>query len=115
MAFRVEKVSEEIKQKLNSAISKDLMELNLGLVTITKVIMSPDLKIAKVYVSFIGNRETPEKCVDRLNYRKRHIRYMLAKHVNLKYMPELNFYYDDTMEYADRINKLINDLHKGNA
>ena len=115
MAFRVEKVSEEIKQKLNSAISKDLMELNLGLVTITKVIMSPDLKIAKVYVSFIGNRETPEKCIDRLNYRKRHIRFMLAKHVNLKYMPELNFYYDDTMEYADRISKLINDLHKGNA
>ena len=115
MAFRVEKVSEEIKHKLNTAISKDLMELNLGLVTITKVIMSPDLKYAKVYVSFIGNKEPAEKCVDRLNYRKKHIRYMLAKNIKLKYMPELVFYYDDTMEYADRISKLINDLHKKDA
>jgi ribosome-binding factor A len=115
MAFRVEKVSEEIKHKLNGAMSKDLMELNLGLVTISKVIMSPDLKLAKVYVSFLGNKEPAAKCVDRLNFRKAHIRFLLAKQIKVKYIPDLTFYHDDTIEYADRINKLINDLHKGDA
>jgi ribosome-binding factor A len=115
MAYRVEKVSEEIKHKLNTAMSKDLSELNLGLVTISKVIMSPDLKLAKIYVSFIGNKEPSEKCIDRLNYRKKHIRYMLAKQISLKYIPELTFYYDDTMEYADRIDKLFKEINKSDA
>lgn len=112
MTHRTEKVAEEIKHKLNSAMSKDLMELNLGLVTISKVIMTPDLRIAKIYVTFLGNKEPVEKCLDRINYRKKHIRYLLAKNLKIKYIPELNFYYDDTLDYADKINKLLNEVKK---
>ena len=61
MSHRPEKVAEEIKHKLNSAMSKDLMELNVGLVTISKVMMTPDLRIAKIYVTFLGNKEPVEK------------------------------------------------------
>jgi ribosome-binding factor A len=111
MSVRTEKVAEEIKHKLNTAMSKDLMELNMGLVTISKVIMTPDLKIAKVYITILGNKEPVEKCLERINLRKKNIRYTLAKHIALKYTPELFFYYDDTAEYADRINKLLHDLH----
>ncbi|MBI5404252.1 MAG: 30S ribosome-binding factor RbfA [Ignavibacteriae bacterium] len=112
MSHRPEKVAEEIKHKLNSAMSKDLMELHIGLVTISKVMMTPDLRIAKVYVTFLGNREPVEKCLDRINFRKKHIRFLLAKHLNMKYIPELNFYYDDTLDYADKINKLLNEVRK---
>jgi ribosome-binding factor A len=112
MSHRPEKVAEEIKHKLNSAMSKDLMELNIGLVTISKVLMSPDLRIAKVYVTFLGNKEPVEKCLDRINFRKKHIRFLLAKHLNIKYIPDLNFYYDDTLDYADKINKLLNEVKK---
>jgi ribosome-binding factor A len=112
MSHRPEKVAEEIKHKLNSAMSKDLMELHLGLVTISKVMMSPDLRIAKVYVTFLGNKEPIEKCMDRINFRKKHIRFLLAKHLTVKYIPELNFYYDDTLDYADKISKLLNEVKK---
>jgi ribosome-binding factor A len=112
MSHRPEKVAEEIKHKLNSAMSKDLMELHLGLVTISKVMMSPDLRIAKVYVTFLGNQEPIEKCMDRINFRKKHIRFLLAKHLTVKYIPELNFYYDDTLDYADKISKLLNEVKK---
>jgi ribosome-binding factor A len=112
MSFRVEKISEEIQHKLNTAMSKDLMELHIGLVTISKVIMSPDLRLAKVYISLLGNKDTPEKCIEKINLRKKHIRFLLAKHISLKYMPELIFYYDDTLEYADKINKLLKEVNK---
>jgi len=92
-------------------MSRDLSELNLGLVTISKVMMSPDLKLAKIYVTILGNTLPPEKCVDKLNLRKSHIRYLLGKNIRLKYTPDLQFYYDDTMEYADRINRLLNDIN----
>jgi ribosome-binding factor A len=113
MSIRTEKVAEEIKHKLNTAMSKDLSEISgLGLVTISKVIMSPDLKIAKVYLSFLGNKEPVEKCLEKINNKKRHIRYILAKHIILKYMPDLLFFYDDTIEYADKMQKLINEINK---
>lgn len=112
MSLRTEKVSEELKHKLNTAMTKDLSELSVGLVTISKVIVSPDLKNAKVYVTFIGNKEPVEKCIEKINNRKGHIRYNLAKSITLKYTPEIIFYHDDTSEYADKIQKIFNDLNK---
>ena len=114
MSIRADKVAEEIKHKLNTAMSRDLAELNMGLVTISNVIMAPDLKLAKVYVTFLGNTLPPEKCVEKLNLRKSHIRFLLGKSIRLKYTPDLKFYYDDTVEYADRINKLLKDINDGN-
>jgi ribosome-binding factor A len=113
MSIRTEKVAAEIKHKLNTAMSRDLSELGgLGLVTISKVIMSPDLKLAKVYLSFLGNTESVEKCLEKINNKKKHIRFLLAKHIVLKYMPDLNFYHDDTLEYADKMQKLLNEIKR---
>lgn len=112
MSLRTEKVAEELKHKLSTTMSKDLSELSVGLVTISKVIVSPDLKNAKVYVTFIGNKEPIEKCIEKLNVRKGHIRFVLAKSITLKYTPEIKFYHDDTSEYADKIQKIFNDLKR---
>lgn len=112
MAFRVEKVAEDIKHKMNTAMSKDIAEINIGLVTISKVILSPDLKNAKIYVTFLGNKDSNEKCIDRLNFRKKHIRFMLGKQLRIKYIPEIHFYYDDTLDTAERVFKILNDLKK---
>ena len=112
MSVRTEKVAGEIKHKLNSAMSKDLSEISdIGMVTISKVIVSPDMKLAKIYLSFLGNKEPIDICLERINSKKKHIRYLLARHISLKYMPDLNFYHDDTIEYADKIQKLINTLN----
>ncbi|HWQ82351.1 MAG TPA: 30S ribosome-binding factor RbfA [Ignavibacteria bacterium] len=108
----MEKVAEEIKHRLNSVMTKDLSDLNAGLITISRVLMTPDLKLAKVYISFLGNKEPADKLIERINYRKPHIRYMLGRQLTMKYTPDLIFFFDDTMEYADRINKLLNDVKK---
>lgn len=111
MSVRMEKVGEEIKNKLNFVMSKDLSEISgLGLVTITKVLMTPDLKIAKVYLSFLGNKEPIDTCLEKINNKKKHIRYLLAKQIILRFMPDLNFYHDDTAEYADKMTKLLNEV-----
>ncbi len=112
MSIRMEKVAEEIKHRLNSVMTKDLSDLNAGLITISRVLMTPDLKLAKVYISFLGNKEPADKLIERINYRKPHIRYMLGRQLTMKYTPDLIFFFDDTMEYADRINKLLNDVKK---
>ena len=113
MSVRSEKVAEEIKHQLSTAMAKDLSEIpGIGLVTISKVIMAPDLKLAKVYLSFLANKEPVDKCLEKINIKKRHIRFLLAKHIVLKYVPELMFYHDDTIEYADKIQKIFNEIHR---
>jgi ribosome-binding factor A len=115
MSIRTERVAEEIKHRMNSAMSRDILDLNAGLITVSKVIMSPDLKLAKIYVSFLGNKEPVEVLIERINDRKKHIRFLLGKQLSLKYVPEIIFYYDDTMDYADKINKLLNEVKKSDT
>jgi ribosome-binding factor A len=112
MSIRKERVAEEIKHQINTAMSRDLSELNLGLVTVTSVVMSPDLKIAKIYLTFLGSKETPEKAIAKIDSRKKHIRYELGKHLKLKFTPDIMFFYDDTAEYAEHINKILRDIKK---
>jgi ribosome-binding factor A len=112
MSVRSEKVSEEIKHRISDVLTKDLAELKLGLVTVTKVFMSNDLRTAKIYLSFIGNKEPAAECIDKINYRKKLIRMHLSSRIYLKSMPELFFYYDDTSEYASRIDELIKKIHQ---
>jgi ribosome-binding factor A len=112
MSVRSEKVSEEIKHRISEVLTKDLAELHLGMVTVTNVTMSADLKTAKIYVSFIGNKEPGAVCVDKINYRKKLIRMHLSSKIYIKSVPELFFYFDDTTEYASRIDELIKKIHE---
>ena len=112
MSIRTEKVAEEIKHKLNVAMSPDLQELNLGLVTISKVIVSPDLKIAKTYLSFLGNKLPVKECLKLITERKPHIRFLLGKQLTFRYTPDLLFFHDDTIEYADHIEKILKSIKK---
>ena len=112
MSIRTEKVAEEIKNKLNVAMAPDLQELNLGLVTISKVIVSPDLKIAKTYLSFLGNKLSIKECLKLITERKPHIRFLLGKQLTFRYTPDLLFFHDDTIEYADHIEKILKSIKK---
>jgi len=112
LSIRTEKVAQEIKHKLSTAMMKDLENLNLGLVTISKVIVSPDLKIAKVYLSFLGNKEPIETCLKRITEKKGHIRFLLGKQLTIRYTPDLLFFHDDTIEYADHIEKILKNVKK---
>jgi ribosome-binding factor A len=112
MSIRTEKVAEEIKHQIAGVLSKDLAELNMGLVTVTKVRIATDLKNAKIYLSFLANKEPVEKCLEKINSRKKQIRMHLGSRIHLRYMPELDFYHDDTTEYANRIDELIKEIHK---
>lgn len=112
MSIRTEKVAEEIKHQIAGVLSRDLAELNLGLVTVTKVRVPADLKNAKIYLSFLGNKEPVDVCLEKINNRKKQIRMHLSSQIHLRFMPELAFYHDDTIEYANRIEEIIKEIHK---
>ncbi len=74
--------------------------------TVPEVRMSPDLKLATVYVLTLGGGET-EEAVTHLDKHKRYLRGLLAKRVNMKFMPELRFKVDTSFAASARIEELL--------
>tara|TARA_B100001964_G_C13695675_1_gene363749 strand:+ start:211 stop:465 length:255 start_codon:yes stop_codon:yes gene_type:complete len=82
------------------------------LLTVSKVKVTDDLKIAKVYFTFLENKKPIEEVLEIIKSKHNHIRHLLGLNINLKYVPQLRFYHDNTLEHAQRINELIKKVHK---
>lgn len=109
---RMNKINEELKREISKVISLELKNPNLkGLITVTQVETTPDLRYAKVFVSMIGvnNRK------DTLGILKRSsgfIRSEVARTVNLRNTPELVFVFDESIEYGARIDNILKYITK---
>ncbi len=108
MSIRTEKVSSEIKKAIAQPISDIANNLEAGLATVTAVRISPDLKIAKVYLSLYGKKDYPvSNFIDELTRKQGQLRHYLGTKVRLRFTPELHFYIDDTLDQMEHIQKLL--------
>ncbi len=109
---RMSKVDEEIKRELSVIISQDLKNPNItGLISVTKVKTSPDLKSTKVYVSIL-NSKSKKNTMQGLKNASGFIRSELARRIVLRYTPELIFEIDDSMEYGAKIDNILKEIIK---
>lgn len=96
---RMNRVDEEIKKAVSKIISQDLHDPKLtGLISVTSVKTTPDLRYARVYVSMIGCKSQKENLAI-LKKSSGFIRSLVAKEVNLRITPELVFEFDESIEY----------------
>ena len=99
MNNRMDKVNEELKKALGKIISQELKDPKLtGLITVTGVKTTPDLKYSRVFISMIGCKSQKEN-IAILKKSSGFIRSLIAKEVNLKFTPELVFEFDESIEY----------------
>jgi ribosome-binding factor A len=108
---RQKRVSNLIKEELSRLIIESFQDSTSGLITITHVSMSKDLKNAHVYLSVIGHSPKQE-ILDLLNKRQGYLRKAVASKTKLKYNPLLIFSLDDSFEYEERIQNVIKTLNK---
>lgn len=107
---RMEKVDEEFKREIGRIIDQDLKNTNItGLISVTKVKVSPDLKSARVYISIL-NAKSKKNTLDGLNKATGFIRSELARRINLRYTPSLTFELDESMEYGAHIESILNEI-----
>ncbi len=106
---RQQKVGRLIQKELSSIFQKECSDYVTGVIaTVTKVRVSPDLSYAKVYMSIFPFNKN-EELMQRFTSGKKHIRLYLGKRVKsqLRIVPELSFYLDDSMEYIENIETLL--------
>ncbi len=112
MGLRIEKVASLLHRELGAIISTECAGSGYGFTTVTEVRMTPDLRLAKVYVSIFGDEKAREKTLKHLETQKKEIRHQMAGRVSMKYVPALQFYHDATLDNVMHLEKLIKDIHK---
>ena len=109
MSFRVERLGSLLKKDLGEIIQKDYQPEGT-FVTITNVRVTPDLSIAKVYLSVFSPRRDEQIVYQFIDENIVEIRYKLAGKIKnqVRKIPELHFYADDTSEYVNKMQSLFN-------
>lgn len=110
--FRSERYGRELKKILSELIQREVDTTAVGLVTVTNVIASRDLKHAKVYVSALSDAVDGENVEQFFKRRKSYIRGLLGREITSKSVPELAFHYDETSEVVDRMERIFSQIHE---
>ena len=109
---RMNKIDEELKKEISNIISLELKNPHLtGLISVSKVKTTPDLRYARVYVTMINEKSKKENLAI-LKKSSGFIRSTLAKNVNLRYTPELVFEFDESIEYGNKIDEILKEITK---
>ncbi|NUO83043.1 30S ribosome-binding factor RbfA [candidate division KSB1 bacterium] len=104
---RATRVASLLREVLSEILATQLKDPSVGRVTISRVTVSDDIRHAKVFFSLLGNEGDREKALAGLRRAAGFIRAEMGKRVELRFAPSLEFVYDDTVDYADRINRLL--------
>ena len=109
---RVLRAGEAIKRELGVILDRKLCDPRVGMVTVTRVDLSEDLRYAKVFVSFLSDEDEREKSLRVLRKARRFIRGELAHSLRFRVAPELTFLIDESSGTYIRISEVLKDIEK---
>jgi ribosome-binding factor A len=108
---RAERVGEAIREAIAEMLVREIKDPRVGMVTLTTVQLTDDLRHAKVYFSCIGDVTTRDRSLHGLRSASRFIRAQLTRRLQLRVAPEISFVFDPTLENAERLASLLADTH----
>ncbi len=111
MGVKNERVAEEVKRYVGSIIKNELKDPRISeICSVTRVELSNDLRYAKIYISIYGNDEIKSNTLSGLKNATGFVRRELSKKIKIRYIPEINFVLDESIENGIRISKMIEEL-----
>ncbi len=109
---RLNRINEELKREISNIINYEVTNSNVtGIVSVTSVKITPDLRYAKVYVSILNSKNVKQTLAG-LKSSSGFIRSRIAEKVNLRVTPELIFELDDSMQYGQKIDAILKEVMK---
>jgi len=109
---RPERVGEEIREELSRALLREVHDPGIGFVTLTRVKVSADLQVARIFYTSIGDEKARRETKRALERATPFLRRLVAASVRLRRVPELHFQYDYGVEHQDRVEQILIDLQK---
>ena len=109
---RADRVADLLKIELSDILLRQMKDPRVGLLTITDVKMSDDLRSAKVFFVQTGKDTLDAEVLAVLERARGFVKRELGKRIHLRYMPDLSFHYDPSFEYGSRIDRLLTEIHE---
>lgn len=109
---RADRVADLIKMEISDILLKQVRDPRIGLVTITGVKVTDDLRTARIFFVELGKDQCSEEVQAGLAKAKGFLKRELGRRLQLRLVPELLFSYDPSFAYGNRIEKLISEIHK---
>jgi ribosome-binding factor A len=107
---RPDRVGEQIRVELSELLAREVHDPGVGFITLTKVTVSPDLQLARVYYTSFGDARAQKESAKALQRAKPFLRRQVAQRVRLRRAPELEFFYDESIAQHDRIEQILQEL-----
>src|SRR2546428_988982 len=108
---RPDRVADQIRGELANLLSREVHDPGIGFVTLTKVQVSPDLQLARVSYTVLGDEKARTSSARALERARPFLRRQLGSRLRLRRTPELRFIYDEAVAGQDRIEQLLNEIH----
>ena len=109
MSIKNERVNNSLQREISYILANEIKDKDIKFVTVTDCNVTSDLSFAKVYFTVLGEKQETLKALKKA---KGFIRKTLADRVELRHIPELEFIYDESIEYGKRIEDKIKEIHE---
>ncbi|MBI3998550.1 MAG: 30S ribosome-binding factor RbfA [Armatimonadetes bacterium] len=107
---RAERLAEVIRAETSAIVQRDLKDPRIGFVSVTDVVVSPDLRRAKIYVSVLGDDDVKRRTMEGLIHATGHIRSELGGRLGIRFVPEILFRLDESIERGTRIVSILREV-----
>src|SRR3954471_4863246 len=108
---RIDRIEEQLRMELSEIIEREIHDPRVGLTTVTRVKVSPDLRHGRVFVTVLGDDNERKKALEGLRSAGSFVRRSLSKRLHhMRRIPELTFDYDESVEQGMRIEKLLGEI-----
>jgi ribosome-binding factor A len=109
---RSDRVAALLLRELAGMVERNQTKWAVGLITLTAAEVTDDLRHAKIYVVARGSEEQKRRALEKLDRAAGHMRHELGKVLDLKYIPTLGFFEDESFDRADRIHRLLDEIRE---
>jgi len=111
MSRRTDRINEQLREEISMLLTRSIKDPRLnGVISITRVVSSGDLRSARVYISVMGNQQTKGEALAGIQSAASFLRRELRDRINMKHTPFLTYELDDSLEEADQLLRLMNQV-----
>jgi len=111
MSVKIDRISSEVGKVVSEIMLLEARDETLKHITVTGCTVTNDLSFANIYYTYMGT-ESLEDVKKNLEVAAPYLRTVLASKIELRHTPELRFLYDESIEYGQNIERIINELHE---
>lgn len=110
LSHRVERIAEQVREEVSQILATELSDPRIGLVTVTRVKVTPDLSLARIYWTMMGDAAQRKQTTKALSRAAAYVRHLLSTRMTLRRSPEVQFLFDQSVAAQDRVEQILQEL-----